>query len=41
LETRGVAEQLGGLRRPWNVPNESGRIVISSQPAAERARELL
>jgi predicted NAD/FAD-binding protein len=36
-----VAEQLGGPRRPWNVPNESGRIVISSQPAAERARELL
>jgi predicted NAD/FAD-binding protein len=36
-----VAEQLGGLRRPWSVPNESGRIVIASQPAAERAPALL
>lgn len=27
-----VAEQLGGLRRPWNVENESGRIVV--QPRA-------
>ncbi len=24
-----VAEQLGGLSRPWNVPNQSGRIVVS------------
>ena len=24
-----VAEQLGGVRRPWNVDNESGRIVVS------------
>jgi len=23
-----VAEQLGGLRRPWNVANESGRIFL-------------
>jgi predicted NAD/FAD-binding protein len=23
-----VAEQLGGVRRPWTVPNESGRIVL-------------
>jgi predicted NAD/FAD-binding protein len=23
-----VAEQLGGVRRPWNVPNESGRIAL-------------
>jgi uncharacterized protein len=23
-----VAEQIGGLRRPWNVPNESGRIAL-------------
>jgi hypothetical protein len=23
-----VAEQLGGLRRPWNVPNDSGRICV-------------
>ena len=30
-----VAEALGGVRRPWNVANESGRIAISplrSQP---------
>lgn len=25
-----VAEQLGGLRRPWSVENESGRIHLSS-----------
>ena len=24
-----VAEQLGGVRRPWRVPNESGRIHLS------------
>ena len=24
-----VAEALGGVRRPWSVPNESGRIVLS------------
>jgi predicted NAD/FAD-binding protein len=24
-----VAEQLGGSRRPWSVPNESGRIVLT------------
>lgn len=30
-----VAEQLGGVRRPWSVPNESGRIVIGpAGPAA-------
>lgn len=29
-----VAEALGGVRRPWNVPNESGRIHIGS-PVAE------
>lgn len=23
-----VAEQLGGMKRPWNVENESGRIVV-------------
>ena len=23
-----VAEQLGGVRRPWAVPNESGRISL-------------
>jgi predicted NAD/FAD-binding protein len=31
-----VAEQLGGVRRPWNVPNESGRIVLT-EPAMEMA----
>jgi hypothetical protein len=35
-----VAEQLGGLRRPWNVPNESGRIVLTAQTATH-PRELL
>jgi predicted NAD/FAD-binding protein len=24
-----VAEQLGGVRRPWSVPDESGRIVLT------------
>ncbi len=27
-----AAEHLGGVRRPWNVANESGRIVITPQP---------
>jgi uncharacterized protein len=26
-----VAEQLGEVRRPWSVPNESGRIVLGMQ----------
>jgi uncharacterized protein len=30
-----VAEQLGGMRRPWTVENESGRIHLA--PAMERA----
>lgn len=25
-----VAEQLGGVRRPWSVENESGRIHLTS-----------
>jgi predicted NAD/FAD-binding protein len=25
-----VAEQLGGVRRPWSVPAESGRIFVSA-----------
>lgn len=29
-----VAEQLGGLRRPWQVENESGRITLSATPRA-------
>lgn len=34
-----VAEQLGGVRRPWTVPNESGRIHLkpAPSPAMERA----
>ncbi|MGV3633231.1 MAG: NAD(P)/FAD-dependent oxidoreductase [Pseudorhodoplanes sp.] len=31
-----VAEQIGGVRRPWDVPNESGRIVLSA-PALDLA----
>lgn len=29
-----VAEQLGGVKRPWSVANESGRIVVGPTPAA-------
>ncbi len=29
-----VAEQLGGVRRPWSVENQSGRIVIDEQKMA-------
>lgn len=33
-----VAEALGGVRRPWSVPNELGRIVLApSAPPAEAA----
>ena len=32
-----VAEQLGGVRRPWNVPNESGRIVLTVRTAKMNA----
>jgi uncharacterized protein len=35
-----VAEQLGGLRRPWNVPDESGRIVLTARTGV-RSQELL
>ncbi len=28
-----VAEQLGGVRRPWTVENESGRIQIGAAPS--------
>jgi len=31
-----VAEQIGGVRRPWTVPDESGRIVLAP-PASPRA----
>jgi predicted NAD/FAD-binding protein len=36
-----VAEQLGGMRRPWRVPNESGRIVLTAQKVSEGATEVL
>ena len=29
-----VAEALGGVRRPWRAPNESGRIFLSAAPSA-------
>ena len=29
-----VAEAIGGIRRPWNVPDESARIVIGSAPVS-------
>ncbi|MEO5612240.1 MAG: FAD-dependent oxidoreductase, partial [Sphingomicrobium sp.] len=32
-----VAEELGGVRRPWNVPGESARIHVSSPPELRRA----
>jgi predicted NAD/FAD-binding protein len=32
-----VAEQLGGVRRPWSVPNESGRITLTRPAAPELA----
>ena len=35
-----VAEQLGGLRRPWQVPNESGRIVLSAKATEAGVPEL-
>jgi predicted NAD/FAD-binding protein len=31
-----VAEQLGGVRRPWTVANESGRITVTSSAQLER-----
>jgi predicted NAD/FAD-binding protein len=32
-----VAEQLGGVRRPWTVDNESGRIFVTPRTANEMA----
>jgi len=32
-----VAEQLGGVRRPWTVPDENGRIHVRTPVLAERA----
>lgn len=34
-----VAEQLGGMRRPWSVDNESGRIFISENAGLREAAE--
>ena len=35
-----VAEQLGHVRRPWSVANESGRIVLNAQSAAAGSAEI-
>jgi uncharacterized protein len=35
-----VAEQLGDVRRPWQVRNESGRIVLTARAIEAAAREL-
>ena len=32
-----VAEQLGNVRRPWHVPNESGRIVLTARATRANA----
>jgi predicted NAD/FAD-binding protein len=34
-----VAEALGGVRRPWNVANESGRIFVGPPPVLRPAAE--
>ncbi len=34
-----VAEQLGGVHRPWNVENESGRIFLGSSAQLREAAE--
>lgn len=34
-----VAEQLGGVRRPWRVADESGRIHVGSAPLRQPAME--
>ena len=36
-----VAEQLGGVRRPWQVANESGRIVLTASQLEASASEHL
>jgi predicted NAD/FAD-binding protein len=35
-----VAEQLGDVRRPWQVANESGRIVLTAETTDAKASEL-
>jgi predicted NAD/FAD-binding protein len=34
-----VAEQMGGVRRPWRVENESARIVVGAPPPSPPAQE--
>jgi predicted NAD/FAD-binding protein len=34
-----VAEQLGGVRRPWQVANESGRIILTASQLEASASE--
>jgi predicted NAD/FAD-binding protein len=36
-----VAEQLSNVRRPWQVPNESGRIVLTARTIEANEPELL
>jgi uncharacterized protein len=36
-----VAEELGGVRRPWSVAGESGRIVLGAQRKAHAETELI
>jgi uncharacterized protein len=36
-----VAEQLGGVRRPWNVPDESGRLALPMRSTEAKAAEVL
>ena len=36
-----VAEQLGTVRRPWDVPHESGRIALTPRTAERRMPEML
>jgi predicted NAD/FAD-binding protein len=36
-----VAEQCGAVRRPWSVPDESGRIALTVRSADENEPELL
>ena len=35
-----VAEALGGVRRPWNVENESGRIYLASRFVASASEQV-
>ncbi|WP_341988613.1 NAD(P)/FAD-dependent oxidoreductase [Azorhizobium sp. AG788] len=35
-----VAEALGGVRRPWTVPDESGRIVLGPRPGMAQPLDL-